>query len=195
MPEIKFLLLSWEKFYHYCFCLAKTIIKAEKDFDQIVVISRGGLVIGRILSDFLSLSISLFTIQAYKEIGKQKKPQITEKLNAKISGKKILLVDEIVDTGNTLFLALSYLKKFKPLKINTAVLFFKERAKVTPDFFLFKTTAWVIFPYEIKETINDLSQIWQKQGLSNKKIKSHLLKIGLPKKQVEYFLSLAFLKI
>jgi len=184
----KFHKISWEKFHHYCFCLAKTIIKAGEDIDQIVVISRGGLVIGRILSDFLSLPISLFTIQAYKEIGKQKKPQIIEKLNAKISGKKILLVDEIVDTGNTLFLALSYLKKFKPQKIKTAALFFKERAKVTPDFFLFKTTAWVIFPYEVKETVNDLCQIWGKQGISRKEIKSRLLKIGLPKKQVEYFL-------
>ncbi|MBL7150706.1 phosphoribosyltransferase [Candidatus Microgenomates bacterium] len=183
----EFLSCSWEEMSDFCFKLAQEIQKSN-GFDQIVAISRGGLIVGRILADFLDLPISLFTIKAYKEIGKIKKPEITEELNAKIQGKKILLVDEIIDTGKTLALALSYLRRLKPQKIQTAVLFYKQKAKTAPDYFLFKTTAWVVFPYEVRETINDLSQIWQKKGISKTEIKSHLSKLGLPKKEVEHFL-------
>lgn len=184
----EFLSYSWEEMGNFCFRLAQKI-KKESGFDQIIAISRGGLVVGRILADFLGLPISLFTIRAYKEIGKIKEPKITEELRIDIKGKNVLLADEIVDTGNTLALALSYLKNFKPNKIKVAVLCYKERSKIIPDFFLFKTSAWVIFPYEVRETIKDLDQIWQKKGVSRKEIQSRLLKIGLPKNQIEYFLN------
>ena len=185
----EFLPVSWQEMAGFCFKLAHKTEKSDQ-FDQIIAISRGGLIVGRILADLLNLPISLFTIRAYKEIGKIKKPTITEKLAAKIENKKILLVDEIIDTGKTLTLALSYLQSFKPKKIKTAVLFYKEKAETAPDFFLFKTTSWVIFPYEIRETITDLSQIWSKKNISKAEINSRLLKLGLPKKQIEYFLIL-----
>lgn len=185
----EFLSCSWEKMSDFCFKLAQEIQKSD-GFNQIVAISRGGLIVGRVLADLLDLPISLFTIQAYKEIGKIKKPKIIEELNANIQGKNILLVDEIVDTGKTLALALSYLKNFKPQKIKSAVLFYKQKAKTAPDFFLFKTTAWVVFPYEVRETITDLSQIWQKKGISKIEIKSRLSKLGFPKNQINHFLSI-----
>jgi len=184
----EFLTCSWKDLDEFCFKLCQKIAKSD-NFDQIVAISRGGLIVGRILADLLNLPISLFTIQAYKEIGQINKPTITEKLNANVQGKKILLVDEIVDTGKTLTLALSYLQKFKPRKIKSAVLFHKKRAETTPDFFLFTTNAWVIFPYEMRETTTDLFQTWQKKEVSKKEIKSRFLKIGLPKDQIEYFLT------
>lgn len=183
----EYLALSWEEMENFCFTLTQ---KIERDnFDQIVAISRGGLVVGRILADFLNLPISLFTIQAYKEIGKQNIPKITEKLNAKVSNKKVLLVDEIVDTGNTLSLALSYLRKPKPLKIKVAVLFYKQKSKIVPDYFLFKTSAWVIFPYEVRETIEKLYQRWKKskKPLSNQEMKERLKKLGFSEIYIEAY--------
>ena len=72
-------------------------------------------------------------------------------------------------------------------RVSSATLFIKTWTKVKPDFHAQETDAWIIFPHEVRETINLLSQKWQKQGVLKKEVKSRLIKLGLAKNQVDYF--------
>jgi len=185
MPKLKFQYISWKELENICFELAKRVM--NKDFDRIVCISRGGAVVARIFSDFLNLSISNFVISSYVKVGKSSHPQVTEKLTIDIKDEKILLIDEIVDTGKTLKKALNYLKKKSPKSIYTVVPFIKPYTIIKPDLWKTETTNWIIFPYEIRETIEDVSKIWKNQRVSKKQMMQKFIRIGLAKKQVEYF--------
>lgn len=187
MKEIKFYYISWKKLHNICFKLAKRILNIKLNFDRIICISRGGLVISRIFSDFLDLPISNFTIVSYVSVGVTGKPRIAEKLAVNIKNERILLIDEIVDNGTTLKKALVYLKKFSPKKIVTLVPVIKPWSQPKPDYWQIKTSKWVVFPYETKETVDDLIKIWKKEKLNTKTLKKKLLNIGLSKKQIEYF--------
>ncbi|MFC1711096.1 phosphoribosyltransferase [Patescibacteria group bacterium] len=188
MTKLKFLFISWQELHNLCFKLALKIEKENLRFDRIVCISRGGLIVARIFSDFLDLPISNFTIVSYVSVGNIGKPKIVEKLSIDIRNEKILLIDEIVDSGITFKKANVYLKELSPKSITTLAPVIKPWSKPKPDIWTLKTGKWVIFSYEIKETIKDLIKIWQKNKLTHEQMKKEFFKIGLPKKQVEYFL-------
>src|SRR3989338_809824 len=97
LPELEF--VSWQRFHQDSFELAKLL--SEKKFDTIVSVSRGGHVLSRVLSDFLSLPIFNVSMKSYKGLENQE-VALTQKLGQYLGGQRILLVDEIVDTCNTL---------------------------------------------------------------------------------------------
>ena len=82
MGKIEFHFISWKKLHDLCFELLKKIKKEKLEFDRVVCISRGGLVVSRIFSDFLDLPISNFTIVSYVSVGKIGKPKVMEALAA-----------------------------------------------------------------------------------------------------------------
>lgn len=188
LSKLKFLSVSWPQLHQVCFTLAQKIIKRKLSFDRIVCISRGGLLASRLFSDLLELPISNFTMVSYPVIGQAKKPKIVEKLAVSIKGESILLIDEIIDSGGSLELAVSYLEKLAPKKITTLIPYIKPSSKITPDFWQVKTSAWVVFPYEVRETVNDLKKLAKKEDMPQKKLLELLAGLKLEKKQVEYFL-------
>ncbi len=187
MSEISFLSLSWKRFHQDVFELAKKVASNNQEFDRIVCIDRGGAVVARFLSDFLGLKISSFVMVAYKEVGQLSEPRIVEELKADIKGEKILLVDEIIDSGSSFEVAIDYLKKLQPQEITTLAPYIKPISRFKPDFWQVETTEWVIFPYEVKETISDVTKILKEQGKSNEEIEQQLLSFGFDEEQRAYF--------
>lgn len=186
---MKFLYISWKKIQDHCFQFSKQIIKDKIKFDRIICISRGGLVISRILSDFLKLPISNFTVVSYASVGKSGQPKIVEKLSVDIKGESILLVDEITDRGTTLKAADSYLKPLKPKKITTFTPIIKPWSNPLPDYWQIKTDKWVVFSYDVRETIDDLKKLYKEQGKSKLDLKESIKKLNFNQEQAEYFLS------
>jgi len=181
-----FLALNWNELQTKTFELSKKI-KNEK-IDLIVAIARGGLCISHILSDFLGVSITSFTISSYSDLKQEKSLKILYKIDADFSNKKILLVDDVSDTGKTFIRGIEYLKELGAKEIKTASLFIKPWTKFLPDFYVDKTSSWIIFPCEIKETIISLVNKFKKTGLNDKDIKLKLKKIGINNFFVDKFL-------
>ncbi len=199
---MNFHFINWQKFEEMAEELAYVLHQKGCKAEIIVAISRGGLVLARILSDFLKLPIYNIAIESYSEIGKNKEPVITQDLgSADIAGKNILLVDEICDTGKTFERAVGYLSgvvgeglttlpmgqvvrpvptdDHKTSIITTACLVLKSHSSFAPDFFVEKIDKWVIFPYEIRETV---------ESLRDKMNKEQIIELGLPEKLVNKFL-------
>jgi hypoxanthine phosphoribosyltransferase len=140
---------------------AKKLSSLVKDsgykIDIAVAIARGGLVPARILSDYLLIR-DLTTIKVEHwgiAATVTEKAVIKFPLCADIKDKKVLLVDDITDTGDTLRVSIEYLKSFEPKEIRTAVLIHKTCSDVTPDYFVRKVVKWkwIIFPWHIWEDL------------------------------------------
>jgi hypothetical protein len=116
------------------------------------------------------------------------KPMLEIPLTLPLAKKRVILFDDVNDSGESLEYALKYLEHFGPLSITTATLFHKAHAKIKPDFIGAETDAWIVFPHERREVIDGLALKWKKNGLKIPEIKERLIKIGLPEKEVNLFL-------
>ncbi len=187
MSQISFSPLTWQQFHQDVFELAKKVGESGQKFDRIVCIDRGGAIVARFLSDFLNLKISGFVMVAYKEVGKLSQPKIMEELKVDIKGEKVLLVDEIIDSGSSFEIALDYLQKFQPQEIITLAPYIKPISRFKPDFWQVKTDEWVVFPYEVRETIKDVSKILRERGKSEAEIARQWEELGFKQDWVRYF--------
>lgn len=142
--------LSWEDLAKDCFSLSRKI--KETKIDEIISISRGGMVVSRILSDLLDLPISHIAIESYADMKQQSEPIVTQISPREFKGERILLVDEVSDTGKTYKRALSYLATLPITKVYTASPYIKPHTTVIPDFWVKSLDTWIIFPYDIRET-------------------------------------------
>lgn len=184
---MKFFTLSWEELHQTTFRLAKKIQKDKCRFDLIVAIGRGGLTFAHILSDLLRLPITSFTITSYKDIQEQTMPKITFKIGNKLNDKKILLVDDVSDTGKTFLRGIKYLRKLGAKEVATASPYIKPWTKFIPNYYEKKVDKWIIFPFDMRETIESLTAKYKKEGLSLPQIKKKLIKINLPQDYINAF--------
>ena len=69
--------------------------------------------------------------------------------------KRILIVDDVSDTGDTYEAAITHLQDFQPREIRTAVLLHKTTAKYKPDFIARRVVKWrwMIYPWAVIEDL------------------------------------------
>jgi hypothetical protein len=184
--------ISWDDLGQEMFHLAQKILAKAERYDRIVALAKGGVTFARALADHLNIKeISSIQIEFYSGIGQTKKtPVITQTLPVSIRDNNILIVDDIVDSGETMQLATDYLRYHGIKNVATCTLISKPWSKYQVDFYVHPSEAWVIFPYESRETIQLLSEMWQKYGDSQDQIKKQLVEIGFSKAEVEFFLQI-----
>ena len=125
----------------------------------IIGLLRGGIIPGRIFSDYYDILLDFFAldVKLYDGIGiRRDKPDI-KTFYGDVKGKRILIVDDIWDSGKTMEAVLGYLGNED---IVTATLFWKETAKGRPDYYAesSKDNEWVVFPWEQMEFKRDLEK-------------------------------------
>jgi len=186
----EFLNITWNQYRELVFKLGQKVKRGGKNFDLIVTIARGGLALAHLLSDQLNLPVASFTSKSYFDLKQKKLPEITFGLSASLKNKKVLLVDEVSDTGKTFIQGVSYLQKLgaKKTSITTCCLHHKPHSKHKPDYYISSTCKWIIYPTEVFETMQALFPKWQKQKVGDEEIKKRFLLLKFPKEQVEGFL-------
>jgi uncharacterized protein len=184
--EIKYFFTTWQEYHLLAQKLAAAIMNHSPKFDEIVAISRGGLTLGHMLSDLLRLPVSTFAIQSYVDIQKQGTVEITQELGKSIIGKRVLLVDDVSDSGKTFERATAYIKTCKPAEITTVSMFFKPHSTFRPDYFVKQTNRWIIFPYEPTETIIYITKKMMHEGKSKSDIQDFLTELGFREGQVAF---------
>lgn len=183
---VSYLPVSWSTYHGFAQKLAATILSHDLKLNEIVAVSRGGLTLGHLMADFLQLPVFTFTIQSYKQIQEQGKANISEPLSRPIKDKNILLVDDVADSGTTLKRALNYLEKLNPRNITTITMFVKPTSSVKPDFYAEITDKWIIYPYEVTETIMGITRQMLKSGKSKAQIQKQLQELGFTLKQIAF---------
>src|SRR3989344_1379975 len=136
-----FIVPTWEEMGELCFELSKKIIESGKEYDRIVALAKGGWTWARAISDYTAIkNVASIQYEFYADIYKTNKtPKLKQPLPISVEGEKLLVIDDVSDSGATLKVALDYLKKSKAQSISTATFFYKPWSSVTPDFYVYDT--------------------------------------------------------
>ena len=148
---VEFKYLSWPEYGNLAEALAEKVRSGGKSFDLVVGIARGGMPVAMVVSDHLGVRVDFINVKSYDGIGKRSTPRILSTLTEAMAGKSILLVDDLVDQGDTLATVMDYLKQQNPRLVQTAVLFKKPWSRSEPDYYLEVVDKWVVFPFELSE--------------------------------------------
>jgi len=185
---------TWQEMGEYCFGLAQKIIQKKLKFDRLVTLAKGGWTWSRTMTDLLHIDkVASVQIEFYTRVGKVgEKPVLVQSLPVEIGNERILVFDDVVDTGKSLPFCKQYLQMCGAKSITTASLFYKPWAEFIPDFYMCQTKAWIIFPHEVREAIYDLTSKWLENGFNFGQIKDRFAKIGLPKREVNFFTDVIF---
>lgn len=182
---------DWDQMGLFNFNLAKQIIQSGQSFDRLVALARGGWTWARDLADALKIpELSSMRIKSYTDVQDSGEPKISQPLTDSVGGERILLFDEVVDSGKTIEKALEYLKVMGARETQTAALCYKPRSCFRPDYFAFDTKAWVVFPHEIREFVESSFAKWNLNGSSITEIEERLITIGIPGYQVAFYCGL-----
>ncbi|MHA1315136.1 MAG: phosphoribosyltransferase [Candidatus Helarchaeota archaeon] len=178
---MKYLHFTHQDIHVQCHELAMKVKKDGFCPDVIVAVARGGFPVARLLADFLRVvELQSVQIELYKNISKMlDSPNIIALNLQNLEGRKVLVCDDIVDTGTTIKLVIDHLKQIENVDYKIVTLHVKESADFEPDYFHSKVTEWVIYPWELHETISVFLEEGMKQSKSTKQVLEELRQIGL----------------
>lgn len=183
---------SWDRVYEMLMDMALQIRKSGFNPDIIVGVSRGGWAPGRILSDLLENTHTVnLKIEFYVGIGKTAgKPIVTQPIGEDISGKRVLVVDDVSDTGKSLKVAMEHMLEKGVAGVKTATIYFKPHSTFKPDFFADSTANWIIFPWERLEATKLLIQEAKAEGRGLESVRRILDRCGFDSKTIESLIQL-----
>lgn len=146
-------LVPWNEFGRLTLELVRKIKASGSSFDAVIGIARGGLPISMVVADRLSVPLDFINIKSYKGPGLKMPAKIFDVFYVDVRGRNVLVVDDTVDTGDTLLLASEHLIRNRGATgVKIASLFVKPWAKVKPNFYVKEVNYWIVFPWELRES-------------------------------------------
>jgi xanthine phosphoribosyltransferase len=120
--------------------------KIDQTFDAILGIARGGLSMAHMLGEYYDLrEVYAINTIGYDDTEKKDSVEVFNIPDLK-SAKIVLLVDDIVDSGDTLVEDLKVLnEKYPTVAFLTASLFYKKTAKIAPTWYVKEPKGWIAF--------------------------------------------------
>ncbi len=139
--------LSWELFGELCRVLA---LRVYEDFDPdlVIGIATAGVMPAAVIAEILQ--VDFFSMKISRRSGRQvvrDYPEILSGAPSQSVGRRVLLVDELTTSGDTLRVATAAVRDMVPLEIRTATSFVRPGG-YRPDFFALETDALIEFPWD-----------------------------------------------
>jgi len=161
---------TWADVDRWAERLADRVRAAGAVPETIVGLTRGGWVPGRLLCDRLGVR-RLVSLRA-QHWGVTATPdgtaQLTEGLSGPVAGQKVLVVDDITDTGESLALAAAHVADERPARLETAAFLHIAHSKFVPTYYAEEIPrdgwVWVVFPWNYWEDLASLAARAAKLG-------------------------------
>jgi len=153
--------VSWEQYNTLVERLALKVYDSDWRFNQIICIARGGLRVGDVLSRIYEVPLAILSTHSYTAEGGTVRGQLViaehMTMTAPRLGERVLLVDDMVDSGHTL----EAVYKTLPMRfshiidIRSAVLWYKGHSVFEPDYYVdhLVENPWIHQPFEIYDTL------------------------------------------
>jgi len=141
--------VDWAMFGELCRALALKVARAY-DPEIIVGIASAGVIPGAVIASILRLDF--YSMKISRKSGEEtvrQRPEIFSAAPREAEGKRVLIVDEITTSGDTLRLALAAVRDVRPAEVRTATSFARTTG-YQPDFSALTMDAKVIFPWDRK---------------------------------------------
>lgn len=139
--------LSWELFGELCRALALKVVR-EYDPEIVVGIAAAGVIPGAVVAAMLQREFYAIKItRRGSEEGIRARPEILSAAPPQLAGRRVLLVDEICDSGETMRMALAAARDVGPAEIRTATSLVRKGAW-HPDYYALEADGVVVFPWD-----------------------------------------------
>lgn len=171
--------MDWDLFYDLAKRVSQKIQESGYDPDFVVGLARGGWVLARVLCDLLgvkdlvSLKVEHWGVTATPD----GKARLKYPFRIDLSGLRVLVVDDITDTGESMRLATEHVISLNPKEVRTATLRHIDGSEFVPDYFGDEITwRWVIFPWNFTEDLCNIVPQVAKDAVSFEDIRERLKK-------------------
>jgi uncharacterized protein len=130
----------------------------------IVGLTRGGWVPARLLADRLGVKrvVSLRAQHWGVTATPDGRAQLAEGLSGRVAGERVLVVDDITDTGESLALAVTHVRAAAPRSVESATFLHIAHSKYTPTYYAEEIPrdawVWVVFPWNYWEDLAALAR-------------------------------------
>lgn len=148
--------LSWQAFGDASREMAQAIADDGFRPDVILAIARGGLFLAGALGYALTVkNLHVMNVEFYNGVGSTLDmpvmlPPVPEPVD--FSAKKVLIADDVADSGRTLELVYSFVRDYVD-EARTAVLYEKPRSIIKCDYAWRHTGLWINFPWSSQEPV------------------------------------------
>jgi hypothetical protein len=160
MPD---LYISWSDYHRSIETLAVNIYRSGWEFDRIVCLAKGGLRVGDILCRLYNKPLAILISASYGGKNNRSRGKIVfgehlATLDSKLTGR-VLLVDDLVDSGISLKEAINWLNtRYGETisEIKTAVIWYKASSIAIPNYYVdyLENNPWIHQPFELYESVN-----------------------------------------
>lgn len=160
--EFKCTITNWEYIYGLCREVSDDVKASAFQPDVVVALARGGWFAGRCICDFLGLD-DLTSLKMEHYVGTAQKtgePEVRYPMpEGSVEGKRVLIIDDIADTGGSISHAHDYVSERAPDEVRTATLQLLGTSAFEPDYVgeRLDEWAWVVYPWNFIEDMIDLS--------------------------------------
>jgi len=158
--------VSWDEYHHAIESLAKRVHQSGWQFDQALCLARGGLRVGDVFSRLFKVPLAILSTSSYRDgRGTQRgELDIAQSITSTAGpfAGRILLIDDLVDSGITLQQVQQHLKANFPAvtEVRSAVIWYKACSVMRPDYYLeyLPDNPWIHQPFELYDEMvpNDL---------------------------------------
>ncbi len=147
-PE-QYLDLTWEMFGELCRALAMRVAR-DYQAEVVVGIARAGVIPAGIVASVLETDLFTLTISRREADGEVRDtPELFSQAPRAAHGRRVLIVDEITSSGDTLRLALAAVRESGAAEVRTATSFSRPGG-YRPDYMALETDQTLIFPWDRK---------------------------------------------
>ncbi len=160
MPD---LYISWSEYHQKIEQLAIKIYQSNWDFNHIVCIAKGGLRVGDLLCRLYRKPLAILSASSYTGPENRIRGSISFSRHLAMTnerlGSRILLVDDLVDSGISLRESINWLTLHHGAdieEIRTGVLWYKDCSVITPDYYVdyLPDDPWIHQPFERYEKMS-----------------------------------------
>ena len=155
--------LTWQAFGDATRELAQMVVDSGFHPDMILSIARGGLFAAGAMSYALGITnLHVMNVEFYTDIEERLPlpvmlPPVPRQVD--LSQKKVLVVDDVADTGGTLRLVRDFCAEHVA-EIRTAVIYEKPHSIVHCDYVWRETDLWIDFPWSSQPPLVAGAQQW-----------------------------------
>jgi hypoxanthine phosphoribosyltransferase len=114
-------------------------------------------------------------------------PRLVYPLSADTKGKRVLIIDDVADRGDSLILARKHVVELGAREVRVATLHYKPWSKIKPDYYALEYRSWIVYPWEITETVRKLVLRLLEERKSMDEIKKRLLKLKITDTEINKY--------
>ena len=148
--------LTWAEFGNAGRELALQIVESGYDPEIVIAVARGGLLPAGHLAYALGLKLAdAINVEFYTDVHETLPDPVllAPMLDFEaLRGRRLLVVDDVADSGRTLALVLDLLRD-RGADARSAVLYRKSASTVVPDFTWRRTDDWIVFPWSAEPPV------------------------------------------